>query len=173
MAKNKDDIRDTLNIIRNLQEGAIIAKPILTEAKDDDKKDEKKPKRAIAITDDPRFGNRALSNQIEQFRSSVESGAEFSTPEEGKVADSPLIYMKDTKNLVFSGIIPCLNNLKWQFVLKTSTGNGCFIWADELILNKDNIQILNKLYGFYLNWKDQWNSEAADLDRMVRGMEDE
>ena len=74
-------------------------------------------------------------------------------------------------NLVFSGVIPCLNNLKWQFVLKTSTGNGCFVWADGLILNKDNMQILNKLFGFYQNWREQWNSESADLERMVQNMQ--
>jgi hypothetical protein len=78
--------------------------------------------------------------------------------------------MPSTGNLVFSGTIPCLNNLKWQFVLKTSTGNGCFLWVDSLILNKENLQILNKLYGFYLNWREQWNSESADLERMVQNM---
>jgi hypothetical protein len=79
--------------------------------------------------------------------------------------------MPETGNLVFSGVIPCLNNLKWQFVLKTSTGNGCFVWADGLILNKDNMQILNKLFGFYQNWREQWNSESADLERMVQNIQ--
>lgn len=135
--------------------------------------EEKAPKsKAIAITDDPRFGERVLSNQIEQFRASVEGGAKFSTPETGKVSESPLIYIPETGNLVFSGVIPCLNNLKWQFVLRTSTGNGCFIWADGLILNRDNMQILSKLNGFYLNWKQQWQMESADLEKMVRGMQE-
>ena len=125
---------------------------------------------AVAITDDPRFGQNALTNQIDQFRSAVESGAQFTKPGEGKVSESPLIFIPSTNNLVFSGTIPCLNNLKFQFVLKTNTGNGCFVWADELILNKDNIQILNKLYGYYLNWKDQWNSESADLEKMINNL---
>lgn len=132
-------------------------------------REENEKSNAIAITDDPRFGNNALSSQIEQFRASVESGAEFAEPSEN-VADCPLIYMPDEKNLVFSGIIPCLNNLKWQFKLKTNTGNGCFVWADGLIVNKDNLQILNKLYGFYLNWKEQWNASAAELDKMVQNI---
>jgi hypothetical protein len=78
--------------------------------------------------------------------------------------------MPSNGNLIFSGVIPCLNNMKWQFVLKTSTGNGCFVWSDGLILNKENMQILNKLHGFYLNWREQWNSESADLERMVQNI---
>lgn len=133
--------------------------------------EKKDSENAIAITDNPKFGQNALTNQIQQFRASVESGAQFSKVNEDNVSECPLIYMPTTGNLIFSGVIPCLNNMKWQFVLKTSTGNGCFIWADGLILNKDNIQILNKLFGFYQNWREQWNSESADLDRMVQNMQ--
>lgn len=133
---------------------------------------ENKKQSAIAITDDPRFGQNALSSQIAQFKSSVESGAQFSKPGDN-VAESPLIYMPDTGNLVFSGTIPCLNNLKWQFVLKTSTGNGCFIWSDGMIMNRENLQILNKLYGFYENWRNQWNSESADLEKIANTLKDQ
>lgn len=159
----KDVTRDMLNKVRTLQESAVNTKTVLTESED-------KKLKPIAITDEPKFGQNVLTSQIQQFRSSVESGAQFSKVNPEKVSECPLIYMPDTGNLVFSGVIPCLNNLKWQFVLKTSTGNGCFLWADGLILNKDNMQILNKLYGFYCNWKEQWNQESADLDKMVQNM---
>lgn len=148
----RDDIRDTLNAVRRLQESA---------------ERELRKGDAIAITDDPKFGQNTLSNQIAQFKASVESGAQFSRPDEDNVSDSPLIYMPTTNNLVFSGIIPCLNNLKFQFVLKTSTGNGCFVWTDGLVLSKENMEILNKLFGFYKNWREQWNMEAADLEKMA------
>jgi len=127
---------------------------------------------AIAITDDPKFGQRVLSSQIESFRMQVDGGAQFNEANPDKVSDSPLIFMPETKNMVFSGTIPALNNLKWQFVLETNTGNGCFVWADGLIINKDNIQILNKLYGYYQNWKESWQVEAGDLDRMVRNIKE-
>lgn len=157
--QTRDDItRDMLNRIRLIKEE--------TEKKEEDKKQS-----AIAITDDPRFGQNALTSQIEQFKSSVESGAQFSKPGDN-VADSPLIYLPDTGNLIFSGTIPCLNNLKWQFVLKTSTGSGCFIWSDGMILNKDNMQILNKLYGFYENWKNQWQMESSDLEMIGKSFEE-
>ena len=166
MAKYKTDdeiTRDMLNTIRRINEGAENKRArLLTEEK------EEGTTNAIAITDDPRFGQNVLTTQIESFRSSVEGGAQFSKPEEEDVASSPLIYLPKDGNLVFSGVIPCLNNLKWQFVLKTSTGNGCFTWCDGLILNKDNMAILNKLYGYYLNWKDSWNTEAGDLEKMAQ-----
>ena len=166
MAKYKTDdeiTRDMLNTIRRINESAGTKKVrLLTEEREEGTTD------AIAITDDPRFGQNVLTTQIESFRSSVEGGAQFSKPEEEDVASSPLIYLPKDGNLVFSGVIPCLNNLKWQFVLKTSTGNGCFTWCDGLILNKDNMAILNKLYGYYLNWKDSWNTEAGDLEKMAQ-----
>lgn len=149
----QDDTRMVLEAMRKAKKGVL--------------KEEKGTTNAIAITDDSRFGNRVLSNQIAQFRTSVDGGAQFSTPEKGNVADSPLIYMPDTGNLIFSGIIPRLNNLKWQFVLKTNTGNGCFVWSDGMIINKENMQTLNKLYGFYRNWCDEWWSSAADLEKIA------
>ena len=78
---------------------------------------------AIAITDDPKFGDNVLSNQKEQFLSSVDSSAQFAKTNAENPADSPLIYMPETGNVVFSGTIPSLNNLKWQFVLKNNTGD--------------------------------------------------
>jgi hypothetical protein len=162
---NSNDTRDILEIIRNLQESvsSCPTKKLLMEENTNSND-------AIAITDEPKFGQNVLTTQIQQFKSSVESGAQFSKVDNNDVSSCPLIYMPSTENLVFSGVIPCLNNLKWQFVLKTNTGNGCFLWADGLILNKENLQILNKLFGFYCNWKEQWNSEAADLEKMVNNM---
>ena len=168
--RTQDDItRDMLGMIRHIQESNMSKGRLLTEEAENENNDDKST--SIAITDEPKFGQNALTNQIQQFRSSVESGAQFAKVNPNNVSECPLIYMPETGNLVFSGTIPCLNNLKWQFVLKTSTGNGCFVWADGLILNKDNMQILNKLFGFYQNWREQWNSESADLERMVQNMQ--
>jgi hypothetical protein len=161
---NNDVTRDMLQKIRHIQENKNSKKTLL-------KEESEKKGDAIAITDEPKFGQNVLTSQIQQFRSLVESGAQFSKVNPDNVSECPLIYMPSNGNLVFSGVIPCLNNLKWQFVLKTSTGNGCFIWSDGLIMNKENMQILNKLYGFYLNWREQWNSESADLERMVQNIQ--
>jgi len=173
MNTREDDVtRNMLDRIRAIRgKAAGTGWGIIKEEKETE---DDKPKKtdAIAITDDPKFGTRVLSSQIESFRMQVESGAQFNEANPDKVSDSPLIFMPETKNMVFSGTIPALNNLKWQFVLETNTGSGCFVWADGLIVNKDNIQTLNKLYGFYENWREQWRSEAADLDRMVRNIKE-
>lgn len=171
MNTREDDItRSMLSKIRGVMKAnSDNAYGLIREEKEDGSSDKTD---AIAITDDSKFGTRVLSSEIEDFRMQVDSGAQFNEANPDNPSDSPLIFMPETKNMVFSGTIPALNNLKWQFVLKTSTGNGCFIWADGLIVNKDNIQTLNKLQGFYQNWKEQWQMEAADLDRMVRNLTD-
>ena len=70
---------------------------------------------AIAITNDPKFGQEVLKNQIEEFKATVDGGAQFANENGASPAESPLVYMPSTGNLVFSGTIPALNNLKWQF----------------------------------------------------------
>ena len=175
MNTREDDVtRNMLERIRAIRmKSSGTGWGIIKEEKESDsEKDDSKKADAIAITDDPKFGQNVLSSQIEAFRTQVESGAQFNEANPDKVSDSPLIFMPETKNMVFSGTIPALNNLKWQFVLETNTGSGCFIWADGLIINKDNIQILNKLFGHYQNWREQWRTEAADLDRMVQNLKD-
>ena len=165
---NQDEItRRMLDKIRIYEHKSDAKRGMINEAKEENKEVEGD---AIAITDDPKFGQNVLTNQIQMFRTSVESGAEFNKPNPNNVTESPLVYIPSKGNLIFSGVIPCLNNLKWQFVLKTNTGSGCFLWADGLILNKDNIQILNKLSGFYSNWREMWITESADLEMMANKM---
>jgi hypothetical protein len=131
-----------------------------SEDKDSDKKD------AIAITNDPKFGQEVLKSQQDDFRSVVDGGVEFAAEDEDDPESSPLIYIPSDGNLVFSGTIPSLNNLKWQFSLKDSDGTGLFIWSEGLRLNKENLQILNKLHGHYLNWKNQWEQSSGMLNNL-------
>lgn len=162
----EDATRMMLDKIRHLEESTTrdSSKKLLKEANENGTSNGAD---GIAITDDPAFGQNTLTNQIQQFRTSVESGAQFSKPNHENVSESPLIYMPNENNLVFSGVIPCLNNLKFQFKLRTNTGDGCFLSSDGLILNDKNLEILNKLYGFYENWKEQWNMESSTLEQMA------
>lgn len=126
---------------------------------------------AIAITNDPKFGQEVLKNQIDEFRSTVDGGAQFATENSSSPSESPLVYIPSSGNLVFSGTIPSLNNLKWQFSLKDSDGAGLFIWSEGLRLNKENLQILNKLHGHYLNWKTQWEQSGSMLENLGKSNE--
>lgn len=161
-AENIDYTRDMLDKIRKIEESSIRSKSFLKE-----ENERQTAVDGIAITDDPMFGQNTLTNQIQQFRTSVESGAQFSKPDVNNVSESPLIYMPNENNLIFSGVIPCLNNLKFQFKLRTNTGDGCFLTTNGLLLNDKNLEILNKLYGFYQNWKEQWNMESSTLEQMA------
>lgn len=150
--------RNILNHIRNKENKTLITE-------DNNNKD------AIAITNDPKFGQEVLKNQIDEFRATVDGGAQFATENSSSPANSPLVFMPSSGNLVFSGTIPALNNLKWQFSLKDSDGTGLFIWSEGLRLNKENLQILNKLHGHYLNWKSQWEQSGSMLENLGKNNE--
>lgn len=150
MKQRIDETRNMLNTIRHMiNEEESVEQP--------------NAKGAIAITDDPKFGQQVLSSQIEEFKASVDGGAEFAAGNEESPEDSPLIYFPDNGNLTFSGRI---RNIKWQFVLKDESGEGCYIWTDKLQLTHANMQVLNKLQGFFENWRSNWQKEGASLEKL-------
>ena len=142
---------------------ATMRQMIKEEAQAENAVEDKKP---IPITDDPKFGQSVLTNQEEEFKSSVDLGATFATANPNSPDQSPLIYYPNDGNLTFAGEV---RNIKWQFNLKDKSGNGCYIWADELQLTPENMAVLNKLQGFYGNWCDEWNSQGKLLDMMGKG----
>lgn len=160
---NYDSIVSTLNKVRMISEQKTAkAKKILTEANDTANDDSTMD--GIPITDDPKFGDKVLTNQINSFLSAVDSGAEFSKPDNENPGNSPLIFIPSNNNVILSGTIPSLNNLKFQFTLKNNTMDGCFLWSDGMILNEKSLAVLTKLMGYYENWRKQWNTSAKDLE---------
>lgn len=176
--KNKKTVLNEDVVIRNILDRirGEKAKTLVTESTEQEKQD------AIAITNDPKFGQEVLKNQIEEFRSAVDGGAQFSNEKSDSPLSAPLIYFPSDGNLVFSGIIPSLNNLKWQFSLKDSEGVGLFIQTNAteensenkenskkypgLRLNDENLKKLNKLLGHYKNWKNQWEQSSGMLETL-------
>ena len=79
MNTREDDVtRDMLARIRAIRtKSSGTGWGIIKEEKELDEKDDSKKTDAIAITDDPKFGQNVLSSQIESFRMQVESGAQF------------------------------------------------------------------------------------------------
>ena len=157
----KDYTREMLSKIRQLNEQTDKNKKLINEDKEENKS------KAIAITDESIFGTNVKLEQL-------------SKPNKERVEESPLIYQpkrdgNSGDNLIFSGTIPCLGNLQFQFKLRTNTGNGCFIWVDNedgMNLTKENLDILFKLFGFYENWKEEWNVEASDLEKLAAHIND-
>lgn len=160
-----DDDKDMLKLIRNITENSVKEKNrLLLEQDGDGKKD------AIAITNGEKFGLNVLDKQKEAFKNAVDGGTQFSPEKkDGSNAESnPLVYYPSTGNLVFSGVIPSMNNLKWQFSLNDSDGDGVFFWSDGLRLTDENIRKLNKLRGHYLNWRDSWQKEGELLKSLEK-----
>ena len=58
-----------------------------------------------------------LRNQIASFKQAVHGGAKFSEENNENAKSNPLVFFPKTGNLVFSGSIPSLADLKFQFSL--------------------------------------------------------
>lgn len=144
----------TKSMIAKIKDGNFKNKLFESE---DEKKD------AIPITNDPRFGQNVLKNQIDAFKQSVCSGAKFASENSEDAESNPLVYYPKTGNLVFSGSIPSLSDLKFQFSLNDVT-NAPYIFVDGLALTEDVLLILNKLRGFYLNWREEFLTATDLLD---------
>lgn len=171
MNKKQEIITESILFkIRSLQNISEKNKDII-------KEDTDKNKKIISITNDPKFGENVLQSQEEAFKNAVNSGTVFADENENDPTSNPLVFLpkesngNNPSNIVFSGTIPSMSNLKFQFKLNEPSGNGCFVWVDGLPLSDDNMKTLNKLYGYYLNWKDQWNSDIGSLDKIFNNKE--
>ena len=74
-------------------------------------------------------------------------GADFSQ------SDNPMLYYPKDGDVVLSGTIGDMNNAKFQFRYKDSSGNGCYIWTEPLQLTDETIKKLSVINGVFKNWK--------------------
>lgn len=153
---NYEDTKELLNILRENNNKQLVddafnrRRKMIKEDKDSSSKED-----YIAITNEPRFGSNVLQTQIDAFKNTVNPGAKFSDENDSDPENNPLIYLPKTGNLIFSGTIPNLNNLKFQFSLMDIT-DAPYIWANGLPLTPEVVETMNKLNGFFKNWKEQW-----------------
>jgi hypothetical protein len=156
MTNKYEETKSLLNVVRQQQKEHKINEAI-TKRKQllKENSDNKKKKDFIAITNDIKFGNNVLQTQIDAFKASVNPGAKFADENSEEPDSNPLVYLPETGNLVFSGKIPNLGNMKFQFSLMDIT-NAPYIWSEGLPLTDEVVTTLNKLKAFYLNWKEQW-----------------
>ena len=85
-------------------------------------------------------------------------GADFSK------TDNPMIYYPDNGDVTLTGAISTLSDATFVYKYKDDSG-GCYIWANELKLNKETLRTLNVIYGVYENWKQEL-STAEDIKPM-------
>lgn len=165
MTRRKDKINEEYEITQEMisavrVSATQVAPHVLNEAEEEGDGD------AIPITDDPRFGQNVLTNQIENFRKTVNGGAKFADQSDD-AEKNPLIFYPKSGNLVFSGSIPNISGLKFQFSLNDVT-NAPYIFVDGLALTDDVLTTLRKLSGFYKNWRDEWSASTDLLDRLKK-----
>ena len=162
MRRNKQ-YEDTLSMLE-----IIRSKINLREAKEDKNEDNDEGE-AIAITNDPIFGSNVLDEQINAFRKAVSPGAKFSDENKDEPENNPLVYYPKTGNLIFSGSIPSMSNLKFQISLN-DTSEAPYVFVDGLQLTEHVCETLTKLAGFTKNFINEW-SASSDLLRKL-GKED-
>jgi hypothetical protein len=134
--KDYSSISETVNIMRNIQR--VGANMLLNESEDNGEQHQG----AVPYTNQDEL----LKNSLQPCR--VQFGADFSK------LKTPMLYYLDDSDITLSGIIPSLNNAKFQYrYLK-----GCFLWLDSIQLTDETIDTIKKVYGVFKNWREQLKS---------------
>lgn len=133
--KDYASISESIKAMRNIQRvGATL---ILNEAEDADTESETQG--AVAYTNQDEM----LKNSLQPCR--TQFGADFSK------LKNPMLYYPEDTDITLSGVIPSLNNAKFQYrYLK-----GCFLWLDSIQLTDETLDTIKKIYGVYKNWREQ------------------
>lgn len=160
--KTPREYEKSQEMIEFIKENSIRRRRMINEEVEEDDKGD-----IIPITNEPRFGQNVLDNQIENFRKSVSGGAKFADENSEDAESNPLVFYPKSGNLVFSGSIPSISGLKFQFSLNDVT-NAPYIFVDGLALTDDVLNMLNKLSGYYKNWRSEWEASTDLLDRLKK-----
>lgn len=138
-------ISESIRAMRDIQR--LGAMNILNESESngEDSSDDKKKESKDAVP---------YTNQDEMLKNSLQPcrtqfGADFSK------LKNPMLYYPEDGDITLSGVIPSLNNAKFQYRYLEPSGNGCFLWLDSIQLTEDTINRINKIYGVYKNWRQQ------------------
>ena len=133
-------ISESIKAMRNIQR--IGAEHILNESENAAEEKESSGD-AVPYTNQDEM----LKNSLQPCR--TQFGADFSK------LKNPMLYYPEDGDITLSGVIPSLNNAKFQYRYLEPSGNGCFLWLDSIQLTDDTINRINKIYGVYKNWRQQ------------------
>lgn len=133
MEKGYIELKNTIDAIRKLDKDKING--ILNESV------EEKPD-GIPYTMDDELMSSILETTKSQF------GADFTG------FTNPMLYYPEDGDVILSGKIPTLNDMRFQFRFKDQNG-GCYVWSSPLTLNKDTISTLSRIFGVFENWKNE------------------
>lgn len=133
MEKNYIDIKKTINAFRNIDKLQI--NKLLNE-------DIEEKTDGVPYTMDDELMSSIIETTKTQF------GADFTG------FSNPMLYYPEDGDVVLSGKIPTLNDMRFQYRFKDQNG-GCYVWSSPLTLNKDTISTLSRIFGVFENWKNE------------------
>ena len=148
MSKDKGyiEIRESIDSFRNVGK-------LLKEFNEHDTKETDNEMDAVPYT----MQDELMSNITQAAK--TQFGADFSQ------SDNPMLYYPKDGDVTLSGVIGDMNNAKFQFRYKDSSGNGCYIWTEPLQLTDETIKKLSVINGVFKNWKNDLAS-AEDIKPM-------
>lgn len=107
-------------------------------------KQEQKKQEAVPYTAQDTLMTNTLQSAKQEF------GADFNQ------IKNPMLYYPADGDITLSGLIPELNDAKFQFRYKVGDGAGCYIWANPYLpISDKTIQVLSKVNGVCKNWRDE------------------
>lgn len=109
----------------------------------EDKEEAKSVKEFEITKNTPNFGD-VRTSQEEAIVKTIGENVDFQ--------ENALVYKPDSKDLVLSGEISSLK-VTFQFRYNDPSGEGCYIWVQELQLTETNQKTLGKVRDAFLNWK--------------------
>ena len=133
MEKSYIDLKNTFKTLRSIDASKI--NQVLAESIEDEKDTED----AIPYTKNDEMMTSILGAAKSQFGASFEG------------FKNPMLYYPNTRNVTLCGMIPSLNNLKFQFSF-LEPSESVFIWTSPLYLNDKSLDILNRMNGVFKNW---------------------
>jgi len=148
MSKDKGyiEIRESMDSFRNVGK-------LLKEFNEHDTKETDNEMDAVPYT----MQDELMANITQTAK--TQFGADFSQ------SDKPMLYYPKDGDVTLSGVIGDMNNAKFQFRYKDSSGNGCYIWTEPLQLTDETIKKLSVINGVFKNWKNDLAS-AEDIKPM-------
>jgi hypothetical protein len=67
-----------------------------------------------------------------------------------------MLYYPADGDITLSGVIPEMNDAKFQFRYKVGDGAGCYVWSNPYLpISDKTIQTLSKVNGVCKNWRDE------------------
>ena len=134
-------------------------KKILTEAEED--VDDEHQDSFEITKDTPQFGD---------VRTSQESAIRKAINDNVKFADKALKYYPKADDMTLDGKIPSLN-LSFQFRYNDPSGDGVYVWTDEMQLTDTNARTIGKIRDAFSNWKDSITQDGDLMEKLKKAAE--